>query len=375
MSIATTQHNLMNTIAYHKNIETPKIYSVNLILLLVSVFLLQCNSKEADKVRYSRSFQKQVTLKGQAILPEVFAPTKIIPVGELLLVALRRQDYLYRIFDKKTLSPLGVFARRGDGKDEWKATYLSTQVTNQANGTIIWLNEIDRMKVYKINLTESLQRDTTVILSTFSYSSEIDLTQEICVANDTLWFSPIALSDTKPLLFRSYNPIKKSQREILPNVNYEAKQKLLPEIHYPLFFNNLAISRKHNRLVSVMNCFDRLDIYNWEGTLLKSVVGSEDADHLQLLQLEEQYFTMYYTNVYATDNKIYAIYYDQPNKEYGKKMIKTHIHIFDWEGNGLYDITVDEYLFTISVDEEDGWIYGVDFYNEKNMRYPLGELK
>jgi hypothetical protein len=124
-----------------------------------------------------------------------------------------------------------------------------------------------------------------------------------------------------------------------------------------------------------MNHFDRIDIFNLDGTLKKSMGPEASPLKINAAKPLEEQTQLYYTVLRLTDQYIYALYYNQPNIEYGEKLTSTQIHVFDWEGNGVYQIHVPDYLMSFSVDEKRGYIYGVDFYNQKNLRYACERLK
>ena len=63
-----------------------------------------------------------------------------------------------------------------------------------------------------------------------------------------------------------------------------------------------------------------------------------------------------------------ALYCDARFEDWVKEQYMPHIHIFDWDGNFLYDITLDKKLKAIAYDESGDCMYGIDI-NDEIYRY------
>lgn len=79
----------------------------------------------------------------------------------------------------------------------------------------------------------------------------------------------------------------------------------------------------------------------------------------------------YYMGIFAGENQFYALYRNQKESEYYKVSNQTEIHVFDYKGNPLKKLIIPEYIISFTVDETNGFIYGVDHMNEKILRYKL----
>jgi len=51
-----------------------------------------------------------------------------------------------------------------------------------------------------------------------------------------------------------------------------------------------------------------------------------------------------------------------------------HIHVFDWSGSFLYDITVRENVNAMAFDELGGMLYALDRTDNRIYRYDLSGL-
>ena len=80
----------------------------------------------------------------------------------------------------------------------------------------------------------------------------------------------------------------------------------------------------------------------------------------------------YYTYITQSADGFMALYYGVPFQDYIQQSVVPHIHVFDWDGNFLYDVQVQENLKVIAAGEGKV-LYGVD-ENDDVYRYDLSSL-
>lgn len=76
---------------------------------------------------------------------------------------------------------------------------------------------------------------------------------------------------------------------------------------------------------------------------------------------------VYYTSICGDTEYLFALYFGVPFDTWVKGSGTPHIHIFDWNGNFLCDLSLDEKIKAISCDSNK-CIYGVD-QNDRIYRY------
>ena len=81
---------------------------------------------------------------------------------------------------------------------------------------------------------------------------------------------------------------------------------------------------------------------------------------------------VYYRGAISTAEYIIGLYDGQPNSD--KTKTDLHIHIFDWDCNFLYDLSVEEHLNWITYDKRTGYLYGLDKAAGEIYRYDLSEI-
>ena len=82
----------------------------------------------------------------------------------------------------------------------------------------------------------------------------------------------------------------------------------------------------------------------------------------------------YYTGVTSTQDYIFATYKGAPISETYTKAQGSSIHIFDWDGNFLYDIKVAENIDNMAFDSHAGHLYCHERVEDRIVRYDLSSL-
>ena len=141
-----------------------------------------------------------------------------------------------------------------------------------------------------------------------------------------------------------------------------------------LYVSNIGLKPDKTRIASAMCAFDRIDVFKTDGELERSIFnGSEIPDNISayLAQTDSRGLNMYYGGIFTSNHFIYALYHGQPFPDYGQKPISTQIRIFSWNGNSLCKIVVRDNLYNFTIDEKNGFMYGVDHYSKQILKYNI----
>jgi len=129
-----------------------------------------------------------------------------------------------------------------------------------------------------------------------------------------------------------------------------------------------------SKSVLAFNYFDRMLILDENFKVVNDLSGDSGRKSLKIVDGEPVDLVNYYFDVEVTDDYIFALYYNQPESEYGEVMQPTQIRLFDWHGTLLKIIEVPDYLMGISFDEKNQSLYGVDHFQEKIVKYDFADL-
>lgn len=344
---------------------------INTILWLILIAVLHsCNTDRDNDIQH-RSFENTKQLQGEEILTDLFAPLKPYPIDSLILFSVRKHSSFFKVYGSD-LVWMSDFANKGSQAEAWNMPAFHGQYSKENDKRLIWLNEINKHKLYQINLTPSLLDSQKYITKEVAYPKDHDLSHYAFYLSDSLILAGMGNSTYSPCRLQFFNLRTGELRQIPAFPSLEGKMEANPDFYYDAYFSRLSIQPDKQLIVSVMEKFDRIDLFNYQGELLRSIGDQKNGHDLYLGEGQAVDFTLYYTDIATTSNHIYALYLNQPDSQYGSDITSPcEIHVFNWGLEPLHKFTVDEYLLSIGVDEQHGYLYGVDFYNEKNMRYQL----
>ncbi len=342
--------------------------------IFFGLLFYSCNS-EINNI----SFEKTISLdKGELIFKDEYSSRNIVLTDTLLILQTKNKDSLFKVFGSKNLNFLGAFGIKGDGPNDFSYPYTSKQFVVDKDGIKIWMNDLWKYKLSLVNINKSLDSGKTIAEKEFKLNPKYDFTHDLIHYNDTLFYGNHGPDQIGRSRVSKYNigsdvEVKANLLPVLENTDLINRSNM-----YALYFDYLAIKPDKTKLVSAMSSFNRIDFYDLnlnhlnaiietEGNEVKDVKNILHKDGNQLINMRNFYYSLYPTNKY-----VYALYRKgQPVSDNGKKDINVDVRVFDWDGNPKYLLKMPNDLISISVDEKNNWIYGVDAYNEALYRYKV----
>ena len=161
------------------------------------------------------------------------------------------------------------------------------------------------------------------------------------------------------------------------NGHQEKHISLFPGVSGIDYFDRLssacAVNHTVGHLVMAMCMLPQINILDLETGGKKTVAVSKEYRNWERIFSEgTDNRNIYYTSITKSENGFMALYSGSTFEEWVKGKDHPHIHIFDWNGNLLYDISIAEQLKTIAFDDSTKQLYGVDS-NDEIYRYDLTE--
>jgi len=322
----------------------------------------------------SRDFgNRSVNLIGEQILDSLYDAIELNVVDTLLFVRLKGGQDLFKIFSSSNLSfvmNLGVY---GDGPEEWKAPRYCGQYTKTSSSYSIWINDVFKRQFM---LVEINGKDVNVAKE-YKISPILNLDRDLFYLDSNRLAGNNGMDAIQKSRMCFYNPITDSCEFVWDFPEINDKEKFTRVELFDIYYDHLKMKSNGSFFVSTLERFNRIDIMNHKGVIIKSSLGdvgngyykSEVSDYKTNEGLRS--LSCYYTWLQVTDENIYALYLNQSDDDYNYIPKPVEIHVFDWELKPKYKLFVDDYLICFAVDEKNGWVYGLDYYNEKIIRYNM----
>ena len=123
-----------------------------------------------------------------------------------------------------------------------------------------------------------------------------------------------------------------------------------------LFFPQIVFIDDHGRVRSVSTS---KEYRNWKSTISRMIAPD---------------FVQYYSAMAAASDYLFAVYPSCPLGNMAAPDRPYAIQVFNWEGDFLLELSVDERIGSIAYDEKNGFLYGIDTANDCIVRYDLSFL-
>ncbi|HIR83273.1 MAG TPA: hypothetical protein IAC98_05735 [Candidatus Cryptobacteroides pullicola] len=148
-----------------------------------------------------------------------------------------------------------------------------------------------------------------------------------------------------------------------------------PGKDFNLLSATTGYDRSRNIVVETPVRLNNINIYALDGSIRKTVnIGPKlsDIDRLQELDRADHPKTFAMSQLY--DGFFASLYLGETAYTYelGRTQMP-HIYCFDYEGNPLADILLDEQVTSFDFDFEGGWLYVLDQITDRMWRYALPE--
>ncbi|MFW5760634.1 MAG: BF3164 family lipoprotein [Cyclobacteriaceae bacterium] len=142
-----------------------------------------------------------------------------------------------------------------------------------------------------------------------------------------------------------------------------------PPVSYPvegatkgyLYYSNTTYNDHHRKFVSGLRYFPYLIITNHDGAVVRIIkTGKEYAEPvIRQGELTPQSDTEYfYDQVVTTDEYIYALRMNTTLEVLSSLQFNPVLEVFDWSGNAMYELQFDRLVGGITIDNENGFMYG-----------------
>lgn len=340
------------------------------------LLLLSCGDVGEERLKFNKEYRAKITSVFQ-ISP---GAKSMLATKRYIITSHTNQEYFLKIYDKESLQEIGQMVKKGSGPDEFPTGIVVDSYEDCGQDECIWAHDLNKGQLNQFNVTKSLEEETTFVI------------QKVATRPESR-FHTVFFVDSALVVGRSTNSTPQMNRLQLydPYSDYIVKTVgLFPSInrtrndldfvtnkYNTLFVSCLGIKRDKTLIVSAMCHFDRIDIFTIGGDLVHSVNNNAEIPReisKYLMSDGPKGLRHYNVGISTSDRYIYCLYYNQPFTEYLLIQKPIEIRIFDWNGNPIAKIKVEEYLQFFTIDESNGLMYGSEFHSNKVIVYDIKNI-
>jgi hypothetical protein len=354
-----------------------------LLMMVLSTCILACSNDNEQNVKEAIHFEVTEKITSSEILKDEIKIKDIHCAGEFVLGTLVNDDFQFKIFDRKSLIPLGYIVEKGRGPREIPTIGMFDHFEIEEDQTFIWIHDLNIGDLYEIHLEKSVEKNETIYTDTISLPDDLDVYRAFVM-------------DHKKIVGHSHNSTINMKRLFvfdLEKNSLDREVKLFPPIekrsntadyiinlHNQLYVSSLSIDPQKTMIASAMAAFDRIDVWNNKGDLLYTINNfnekvEDGIDHfLSTGNFQKDHLFRFYNDVVVSDQYIITLYHGKSIHAYLNEHYPTEIRIFDHTGDPIFKIQVVEKLASIDFDYKNRCLYGVDVQNEKILKYDLNDI-
>lgn len=259
------------------------------------------------------------------------------------------------------LFDMGHYLTRGRGTNELLSPIIKSHTKDCEGDDLVYIFDLNLCSAYCLNVSESIRKQSTV------------LTHLINLPSGTVDAYPYG-EDHVVIVPESADYVC----SIIDKTGHRLNRiSLYPDLPGIWYFDALssanAVDRDKEKLVMAMCMIPQVNILNLDTGEKKTVAVTEDYRDWRKILDRDAGQRIYYTGITQSSEYVMALYCDARFEDWVKDQYMPHIHIFDWDGNFIYDITLDKKLKAISYDESENRMYGIDI-NDKIYRYVFQDI-
>ncbi|MFI3314363.1 MAG: hypothetical protein R3Y04_01685 [Rikenellaceae bacterium] len=268
-------------------------------------------------------------------------------------------EKFFNIYNVDSGEKIGSFCNKGRGNMEFVSTGFVYQLFKKDGDLMTLLNNIHRKEVYVWNISESINKQTAVYDTIVPHDNNLFLWQFYQHTGSTFEYKISIKKDeynTSTPYYEKYNLFTNELEKSYPLYNVDSVQ--INSSMVPLLYSSDAIKSDGSKIAEAMRYFPQINILDTQTGELTGY-RTEKNPTFSFIDSNTKALEVFYTHVYADDNYIYANYIGEEPIYDPEAPHSNRIHIFDWNGNMVYELITDLRYSNLWVDPVRNRLYTI----------------
>ena len=309
------------------------------------------------------SFEKQCSIQGDHLNIDSIGVSGVTILGQYLIVQIYGSNYLIQVYDLKTLSLIGNFLLKGHGPNDFG--YIDIIKKEYPH---FWVQDRLYENIQLINIEDIIENKQAAAKKKLRYDNIVEPLNAFYINDTCLLIKSFDVD--KGLYYFYYNPQKGILSHEVIMYNYPITSDILYTKMIPLADCMKPDGTKIVSISGLSDQIDILDIHHPEKSISVTTTKYQyDYEHIKNIRGDEMQ-TFYFSYPYCSDKLVFALY---ENKDVSPPN-NIELHIIDWEGNPVYNLSLDQRIGFFSIDFDSGFMYGVSEVEEKLYRYDIKDI-
>lgn len=273
--------------------------------------------------------------------------------GKLICINSRSKSEVFVVSDPQG-HHIGSFGKVGNAANEFSQ---GMDFTFQTEHGKFWVNDANKASLMRIDLQASLDSSTCVVDKRVATAGRV--INAFFVDDSTIIYEQETLDNFQLYVYDTKHEKSLQHYDLYaPCKNYEALN---------VYQSFMSLHPNKDRLVSAMQTMNQMNFLSVRENKRKTVSLYDESE--PCYDYEKQ--NHFYCSVTATRDKVYALYLNQSYEDSFEKAKPVEVHVFDWDGNFIERLRINEYLYAIAVDEKGEYLYGAEYMKNDVYKYKL----
>lgn len=292
-------------------------------------------------------------------IEQIIAPSTWRTAGDKAVVFSQKTDSVFFVYHLPDFEYLYSFGAKGEGPDDFSYPYLRTQ---DVSTSPFYLEDLNKGSRYTYLIGDQGAQKTG--------EQKGKLYNVFFYVNDSVTFQ--SNSDYSGEYLKGYyRTITKNESTI---------DSLIPLTYYKSFkvshfdgggigisgryYNEPQLVYNNGRLVILYGDVRRTDVYDISPdghiVLKKSTGDPSTSQQINAMDLENVQNGETIYGIQGTENRIYVLTGDFRKEENGRKLLRSYVEVYDWDGNPIKKFDLARAFNRFLVDEPNGKIFCYD---------------
>ena len=257
----------------------------------------------------------------------------------------------------------GEYVLRGRGPGEVLSPNIRGSFHDSSGRECLYVFDISLGRSYGLDLAKSIKEGKTEIFPLTDFPVQ---PLDAYLYRDTLQFVTVADNDRQLYRIMGLDGKELKTFDILHDIS--------ADVFLPQLSECVVLNHEEGLAALLMLGLPQMNILDLETGDVKSYAVSPEYVHWRdIISRYDMNSMIYYNAAISSDEFIMALYIGESIAD-SVDMDCSHLHVYDWSGRFLYDITLSEVIDAISFDEKTEMLYALDRNANRIYRYDLSEL-
>ncbi len=343
--------------------------------LIVLLFITSCRNTDSPPIFMEKSptyieFDRSVELVGELLPIDVFAADNIYIIDTLLIFTTPALDTLYHAVSTRDHKWVKSFIPKGEGPNEFDNVLVPLSVETKNSNILISFYHRARQGIFHYNLTQSFLQGKDLFQDTIPLGELTEVYRAYQIDEEQAFVDNMDFININQQ-YSIYNwkdqHLVHSDKALIPSLNDHGDTYLLA--------TNTIFSKSQLKYAGAMVFADQLNIYDIANPE-RSFVISVSKNPTSLIDVSRTLMPFkkeYYVDLREANNLLFGLYANFGRKEWANGDNPAVIHVIDWDGHPICQLSTKEKLVNFDIDPENNTLYGLTEKQEV-FKYDLSKI-